>query len=81
MKIALISPRKPLWSKIPKIRACLEHKRESLRPWYSPPLGLLTLAALSSKGAQPTLYDEDFEPLDPNIDCDLVAVSAIVSCI
>jgi len=54
-----------------------EEKSAVLRPWYAPPLGLLTIAARTPPGIEQELIDEDFENIDFGRDYDLVAISAM----
>ena len=70
MKIVLISPKGPLY----RHRSGIFKK--SLR--YAP-LTLTTLAALvpPQLGASVEIYDEGIEDIDPNLDADLVGMTAI----
>lgn len=76
-KIALISPKRTLWSKNEAIKGFFDQKKDFLRPWYSPPLGLMTIAAATPNEYKIDFIDEDFQPIDFSQEYDIVGISAM----
>jgi radical SAM superfamily enzyme YgiQ (UPF0313 family) len=75
--IALISPKRSLWSKNAKIKGIFEMIGSVIRPWYSPPLSLLTIAAVTPENYEIEFIDEDFEEIDFTNKFDIVGISAM----
>jgi radical SAM superfamily enzyme YgiQ (UPF0313 family) len=75
--IALISPRRSLWSKNSRIKAVFERNKEFLKTWYSPSLSLLTIAAVTPARYGIELIDEEFETIDFQRKYDIVGISAM----
>lgn len=69
MKLCLINPRFPrcLWS-------TENFKEFTGAAAYSPPLGLLTVAALTPESWEVQIVDEDVEPIDFDTDADLIGM-------
>lgn len=77
MRIALITPKRNLWSHNPKIRTALEGLQDFIQPWYTPNLGLLTLAALTPTESRFDYIDEQFEDIDFSKAYDIIAISVM----
>lgn len=77
MRIALISPKRNLWSNNVKIKTALESLQDFIQPWYTPNLGLLTVAALTPTESTFDYIDEQFQPIDFNKAYDIVAISVM----
>ena len=73
--LLLISPKRPLWAKSEKITSMFERNNQFIRPWYAPPLGLLTIAAVTPKTINVQFVDEDFEEIDYSRSYDVVGIS------
>lgn len=76
-KIALINPKKPLKEQNVKIFKMFSENKEHLKPWYTPPLNLLIIAAVTPADIEIVLIDEHFEDIDYNKQYDLVALTAM----
>lgn len=76
-KIALINPKRPLWSKNPNIYNMFEKNKQYIKPWYSLPLGLLTIAGATPDEIDISLIDEDFENIDYSQQYDLIGISSM----
>ena len=74
----MINPRRDVWAKTERITAVLKESHRFLKAWYSPPLNLLTIAALTPAGVETVLIQEDFEEVDFAIPCDLVGITAMI---
>ncbi len=74
-KIALINPIRPLWSKNPSIYKMFESNKQYIKPWYSLPLGLLTIAGATPEKIDISVIDEDFENIDYSKEYDIVGIS------
>ena len=77
MRIALISPKRNLWSNNVKIKTALESLQDFIQPWYTPNLGLLTVAALTPTESTFDYIDEQFQHIDFNKAYDIVAISVM----
>jgi len=77
MRIALIGPKRNLWSNNVKTKTALESLRDFIQPWYTPNLGLLTVAALTPTEATFDYIDEQFQHIDFNKAYDIIAISVM----
>ncbi len=77
-RICLVSPRRRVWARNEKITAVLKASHQYLKAWYSPPLGLLTIAGLTPENVEVVLVQEDFEEVDYKGAYDLVGISAMI---
>ncbi len=77
-RICLVSPRRRVWARNERITAVLKSSHQYLKAWYSPPLSLLTIAALTPENVEVVLVQEDFEEIDYNASFDLVGISAMI---
>lgn len=76
-QIALISPKRPLWAKNSNIYKMFDENKKFIRPWYAPPLGLITIAGLTPSEINVDIIDEDFEEIDFSKSYDLVGISSM----
>ena len=76
-KIALINPRRPLHQDSFRIYEMFEKNNERLKPWFAPPLSLLTIASLTPASIEVKIIDEHFEEIDFNEPFDLVGITAM----
>ncbi len=76
-RICLVNPRRAIWGTTGKIAEALRECHEHLKAFYSPPLSLLTIAALTPKEVEIDLVQEDVTPIDYDRNYDLVAITAM----
>lgn len=76
-RICLIHPKRAVWSRNPTITQALQESHRHLRAYSAPPLGLLTVAALTPADIEVELILEDFAPIDYDRNYDLVGISAM----
>ncbi len=76
-RILFVSPKRPSLSSNAAVSEMLQRNHELIRPWYTAPLGLLTVAALTPKRFEIEFVDEDFEPIHFDGSYDIVAISAM----
>ena len=77
LEIALISPRRTLWARNEATKQALHRLKQFVQPWYTPNLGLLTIAALTPEAAHFTYIDEQRVDLTFKEEYDLIAISAM----
>ncbi len=56
----------------------MKSSHQYIKAWYSPPLSLLTIAALTPEKVEVVLVQEDFEEIDYDASFDLVGISAMI---
>jgi len=76
-KIALINPRRLLQQDSFRIYEMFEKNNERLKPWFAPPLSLLTIASLTPASIEVKIIDEHFEEIDFDEPFDLVGITAM----
>ena len=76
-KIALINPKKSLKDENRKIYEMFARNINQLKPWLSPPLNLLTIAALTPEDIEINLIDEHYETINFNKEYDLIGLTAM----
>ena len=77
-RIGLINPRREVWAKHEGITEVLKQSHHFIKPWYSPPLSLLTIAGLTPADIEVVLVSEDFEEIDYAAAFDLVGITAMI---
>jgi radical SAM superfamily enzyme YgiQ (UPF0313 family) len=76
-RICLINPRRAAWGMTEKITQALLECHKHLRAFHSPPLSLLTIAALTPPEIEIELILEDFTTIDYSRDYDLVGITVM----
>ncbi len=76
-KIALINPRKNLQDQNPEVYNMFERNKNTLRPWYAPPMSLLIIASHTPMDIKVIIFDEFIEEIDFNEQFDLVGITAM----
>jgi radical SAM superfamily enzyme YgiQ (UPF0313 family) len=77
-KICLVSPLRQAWARNKRIKEVLERSHQYLKPWFTPPLSLLTLAGMTPESVEVVLVQEDFEEVDYDAAFDLVGITAMI---
>jgi len=76
-KICLIWPKRDIWSTNLTITQVLKESRKHLKAYSSPPLGLLTIAALTPSDIDVEIIIEDNAPIRYDQNYDLVGISSM----
>jgi radical SAM superfamily enzyme YgiQ (UPF0313 family) len=76
-KIALINPKRSLKDENQKIHEMFARNINQLKPWLTPPLSLLTIAALTPEDIEINLIDEHYKKIDFNQEYDLIGLTAM----
>jgi radical SAM superfamily enzyme YgiQ (UPF0313 family) len=76
-RICLINPKRAVWGTTEKITQALLECHKHLKAYYSPPLNLLTIAALSPPEIEVEVILEEFTPIDYSRDYDLVGITVM----
>lgn len=76
-KIALVNPSKPQRSLSPAINAMFDKCSKFIRPWFIPPLNLLTIASYFPQDVEIDFRNEDLKAADLSKEYDLVALTAM----
>ncbi|HUI69736.1 MAG TPA: radical SAM protein [Spirochaetia bacterium] len=76
-RLCLILPKRAFWSRNPEITEALKESHRHLKAYSAPPLGLLTIAALTPADVEIELIIEDFGAVDYDKPYDMVGISAM----
>lgn len=77
-RMCLVSPRRDIWAKNPRISQVLQESHRFLKTWFSPPLNLLTIASLTPPDVDIDLVQEDFRDINFSNQYDLVGITAMI---
>jgi radical SAM superfamily enzyme YgiQ (UPF0313 family) len=76
-KVALINPAKPRRSSSAAINAMFEKCKKFIRPWFIPPLNLLTIASYFPPDTEIDFKNEDLSTIDLSKEYDFVALTSM----
>jgi radical SAM superfamily enzyme YgiQ (UPF0313 family) len=76
-KIALINPKKTIFAQNECMSETFKRLENYIRPWYAPPLNLLTIASVTPANIEIDLIDNDFDEITYKADYDFVGITAM----